>query len=395
MASFFSIPLLLLLLFADINAVVTAGDATDANCGTLLPVVAAHCGYPDIPSKAECCEALRDWHRSNCWCDRAAFESLRRISRNMYAFAGRSKACGLSTPKLPAMPPIMREAPSIASTCPPTFLSMPKYCPTRMVTLNTLTTTRKNFRFIWNQLFVEHMLFINVGQTNFIGRQLTIDYLLTRQKWLGAISGLSLANFDGTYQWRSPYQVSYITDKASIFITFSRESECSPKIATLVVAEKDYLDAEYSQFFYASTRGTDVISQFKYAAGSLCDKIGAACPGKHYPFVDVESCRRKVASLKQNGRIMCNRFSQKYVPQVAVHGDSVACRATFVVVAKVRPQLYCPWFGTVGKGVCHNDACPFTLYDNIFAKEGEPRVSGAAGGFSCNVKRGTCDEQWP
>ncbi len=410
----------LLLLVSTVFVSLALSSSTDVSCGALLPAVAAHCGYPDKPARASCCEALRSWHRADCWCDVAAFAALRRIATNAYAFSGRAKACGLDSPKLPPIPPVTRGVPPPPATCPKVVTKPPLegYCenPTelknkRLDTINKLDALSltsdskediKEFRVTVGKLLSPMVVFSNVGQVSIIGARAVGDYLLSRQRALGARADFPSATKRDVVQWRSPRQASntvYVrtTDEPGAltarmeFITFEK---CSYRISSLIFAEAPYLSAQYAQYFYVRD-GHGVMDQFDGCEKRLCELIHKSCPGKLFPYKSMRECNKVAKELKTGGKVMCNRFEQRYVPQVGLHGNSLACRSTYATIARIDPEKYCPWLGEEGKGACQNSACPYGLYSDIFAQQGEPRISGEGGTFSCSRKTGICYEQWP
>ena len=415
------LPLLLpLLLHAIAVLPFVAASPGDASCGALLPAVAAHCGYPDKPSRHACCDALRSWHRAECWCDVAAFAALRRIATNNYAFSGRADACGLKAPKLPPIPPAARGIPPPPATCAAIVTKPPlerdcehptKLANLRLDALNKLDALmlKRNskqeiaeFRTKLANLLAPLVVFSNLGQISIIGARGVSDYLLARQRALGARANFAHASKRDQVQWRSARQASntvYVNNTADEpgaltarmeFVTFAK---CSARIAALTFAEAPYLSAQYSQYYYVRD-GRGVVDQFDGCEKRLCASIRTACRGKLFPYASMRECDRFARKLKRERRVMCNRFEQKYVPQVALHGDTLACRSTYAIVARIDPEKYCAWLGEEGVGACRNSACPNQLYSDIFAKQGVPRVSGAWGTFSCSRKTGICTEQW-
>lgn len=407
--------------------VVYADDDDDrsyaVSCGALLPSVAAHCSQPDYTSPSACCAALRAWNSEQCWCDPVALEALRRVSSNVYAYSGRYNACNITSMYIPQMPPPSRSgtAPPVSCVELPTTASLETKCKSpsdlalqRLRTLQSLDSlmlsngtqaARELFRVEMEELFDDDATFSIAGMLSLFNRSSISDFFIANQRAFNSSSPLPNATRVTEPRWRGARQASYFTEIAvakdahphaipPTRLVFASFGECESRLSALVYVDVSYLSAQYAQYFWADTAPRSLKPFAPGSDGTICKQIGAACKGKLYPYETEDDCVAHLSALRKSRRLTCNRFKQAFVPQLALHGDSVACRATFAEVAQVAPRAYCGWLGAVGKGACHMDACPLHLYEDMFSTE-MPRYMGASGGFTNCSETRMCEEIWP
>lgn len=390
-------------------------------CSGLLPAVFAHCVQPVAGEKEPCCRALKAWNDAGCWCEPAAYSAIDAAPMNGYGFNGRVGACEI-TPVLRPQQPI-RDGGAKPSTCPADFVSvgpgvagesdeLSKACADPaglrakregvIERLNTITLKSSSaadveaFKGELSALLWENMSFMDIGRLSLFGIEDVTDYFMSRQSALG--SQVPWANEKVVMEdpfWREPSIVNYALQlessegRLSTRYMFLGFAPCSEKVRSLYPVEAGYINELNAQFYYS--RGpADILSQYEISPSDLCKRIQKNC-GSSSPYESLGACEKFMTSLKKDKKVLCNKYKQSYVPQLALHGNSIGCRVTYSHVAAIDPEKYCPLLGENSTGRCAEGQCPGGLYADMFTEPAGPR--SITGGFACGD--GECIEDWP
>lgn len=246
-----------------------------------------------------------------------------------------------------------------------------------------------------DELFTEDATYENVGIFLGRGRFEVKQYLMTRQETYGFVP--TTADFIGDqFFWRSPNMVSYsggtTTSAGSFnkreFVTFEM---CTARIAAVYSLEDNY-QRRYGQFWDA--RSTRLMGRYDRSASSWCAEVSSRCGGAAYPFTDSGACEAFYTGLESEGRITCNKFEQAYVPQYALHGDTIACRSFYLDLAVVDATGACASVGeTPNQKRCGETQCPGASYIDPFERDATVAQYDGSAGFTCGET--SCRENWP
>lgn len=408
-------------MFSSVVLLLLAGTAwadSGVICGHAFRDLVHLCGHPTLSTPASCCPAIRQYNDALCWCQPTGLALASSLATNQYAFALRAEACNVTTPFRPSFG--SRDGPPTKDTCPKTFTSLPpddstEGCPNPaalraqrekvLSKLDFLELTEvsseavKRFRAETKSIFVDGAAFASVGLSSGFGVDVATDLLLARQPILGAVAGWILpqarAESEGKF-WRGG-KVSYSLDFASPegrFLTrsmFVGFEHCSKGILDVYAIEDGVIGALADQFYYPA-EPADAVSMYDQTPVQICKQIADNC-GALNPYDDTRDCERFMTELKKEKRVMCNRFDKPKVSVLALLGNTMSCRYSYVLAAKADPKKYCPLVGKSGEGLCSTSACSADEYEDIFSAA-NPRYESSSS-FTCNLSTGKCVENWP
>lgn len=281
----------------------------------------------------------------------------------------------------------------IKSTCPKSFVSVgEEVCKGKMLRMGRMGNVGR-----WNgvegvggvekvvdDVFVEEGRVVVVGLGEFYGKEEIGEFLKSRLVVAGWDKG------DGeifNVFWRKA-AVSYQMPSGRVeFVEFE---DCGTRIKEVVVGYREtYFAKLLSQYLYKGEGG--MLDEYTGTKEEWCKVVGERCKGELNPFGGLKGCTSKFGELIKGKRVTCNGFQENStVPVNAWAGDSVACRAFYINLAKVNPVKYCPMI-VDGGGKCKFKACPAMAYTDVF-KQPNPRYPGS-GLFACSDTG--CEEDWP
>lgn len=226
------------------------------------------------------------------------------------------------------------------------------------------------------------------------GRFEVKQYLMTRQSSYGYLP-ITL-DFTGEHFWRSPNMVSYIggsTEGGVYYVTrdFVTFESCSARIDKWYVVDENYMQRYHQTWDAGESR---LMRRYMHTAASWCAQVETRCTGDTYPFASSMDCQEYFESLQSVGRVTCNRFEQDYVPQYAIHGDTIACRSFYADLAIVDPKGACPAVGrNPNQARCGAEECPGNSWIDPFARDAALLQFSQAPSVECAGT--TCVENWP
>ncbi|CAN8066090.1 unnamed protein product [Agarophyton chilense] len=378
------------------------------NCGSIISSVISVCSHPTLSRPDWCCNELIKWNNARCWCEPSAFDALDAVANSGNAYSFRDGFC----PEAFFRPARGTIRPEFA-TCPP-FDSVPdadasEECgiapaDLRVQRLASLESLRgdavQNLADLgpWlgrlDALLADETVFEMVGLFRGHGRFEVKQYFMTRQ---GLYNFLPMTSVETANQfWRNPYTVSYSATSTvpegtflqQHFVSFER---CSARIEKFYIVDEQY-QQRYNQFWDPSS--SPLMSRYIKSSAEWCTTVSERCTGETYPFVDDADCQAFYNEMKGNGQITCNKFSQAYVPQYAIHGNLIACRSFYLDLAIVEAAGACPAVGrTPSQTRCDETQCAGAAFvDPAAHSPGEAQFDEALA-LTCSETE--CTESWP
>ncbi|KAI0563899.1 hypothetical protein FGB62_32g021 [Gracilaria domingensis] len=378
------------------------------NCGSIISSVISVCSHPTLSRPDWCCNELIKWNNARCWCEPSAFDALDAVASSGNAYSFRDGFCPEAFYR-PARGTIRPEY----ATCP-VFDSVPEtdasegctIAPAelrtqRLAALESLRTDSvQNVADLgpWflrlDALFTEEAQFEMVGLFLAHGRFEVKQYFMTRQ---GVYNFLPMTSVETANQfWRNPSTVSYSATSTVPEGTFLQQhfvsfETCSARIDKFYIVDDQY-QQRYGQFW--DPTASPLVARYAQTSAQWCRLVRERCIGENYPFSSNADCRKFYNELKDNGQVTCNKFSQAYVPQYAVHGNILACRSFYLDLAVVEAAGACPAVGRMSSQTrCAESQCAGAAFiDPAVHNAGDPQFEEVPA-LTCSATE--CTENWP
>ncbi|PXF45721.1 hypothetical protein BWQ96_04489 [Gracilariopsis chorda] len=380
----------------------------EESCGAIISSVISVCSHPTLSRPDWCCNELIKWNDARCWCEPSAFDALDTIAQTGNAFSFRDGFCPgtFFRPAWGSIRPEFANCPAFVST-PDTDTS--EQCSIdsaqlriqRMASLDALSTDSvQNLADLgpWflrmDALFTEEAELEMVGLFLGRGRFEVKQYLLTRQQLYSFLP--IVATETSKHFWRNPRMVSYRSLHTTsardftqqFFVTFER---CSPRVERVNIVDNHY-QRRYGQFWDPSS--SQLMARYQQSSYEWCTTVRERCAGDSYPFADDADCQAFYNDMKGKGQVTCNKFSQPYIPQYAMHGDVLACRNFYLDLAIVDAAGACPAVGkTPNQFRCDESQCAGASYVDPFSHDSATPQFSENPSLTCTAT--SCVENWP
>lgn len=354
------------------------------------------------------CSSLSFLPLARCWCEPSAFDALDAVAQTGNAYSFRDGFCPgtFLRPAWGSIRPEFANCPAFEST-PDTDTS--EQCTTdpaqlraqRVASLDDINTDEvQNLADLgpWflrmDASFTEDAEIEMVGLFLGRGRFEVKQYFMTRQKLYNFLP--IVAKETDKYFWRNNRMVSYrsvYTTPAGdftqqYFVTFEH---CSPRVERLHIVDNNY-QQRYAQFWDPAS--SQLIQRYQQSSYEWCTRVRERCAGEVYPFADDADCQAFYNDMKSKGQVTCNRFSQPYIPQFAMHGDVLACRNFYLDLAVVDPSGACPAVGkTPNQFRCDETQCAGASYVDPFSHDSATPQFSENPSLTCTAT--SCVENWP